>query len=152
MDSQADGWLREHPKVEVTLPGRPEGDWRDEEGYGWIAKVWFRTWGDARTAKAAISSEGWTPGSLGRKIRVGIRDGRDGQRLAEFVLNGGRTSGASSFVATDARLGQHALAWRALPAGESERDIGVPRFELGTSPTRTERATRLRHTPKRPKQ
>ena len=27
------------------------------------------------------------------------------------------------------------------------RDIGVPRFELGTSPTRTERATRLRHTP-----
>ena len=86
MDSQADGWLREHPEVEVTLPGRPEGDWRDEEGYGWIAKVWFRTWGDARTAKAAISGEGWTPESLGRKIRVGIRDGRDGQRLAEFVL------------------------------------------------------------------
>ena len=27
--------------------------------------------------------------------------------------------------------------------------IGVPRFELGTSPTRTERATRLRHTPER---
>ena len=27
------------------------------------------------------------------------------------------------------------------------RAIGVPRFELGTSPTRTERATRLRHTP-----
>src|SRR6185295_11005911 len=25
--------------------------------------------------------------------------------------------------------------------------IGVPRFELGTSPTRTERATRMRHTP-----
>src|SRR5436305_13141218 len=29
------------------------------------------------------------------------------------------------------------------------RAIGVPRFELGTSPTRTERATRLRHTPSR---
>ena len=28
------------------------------------------------------------------------------------------------------------------------RLIGVPRFELGTSPTRTERATRLRHTPR----
>ncbi len=26
-------------------------------------------------------------------------------------------------------------------------DIGLPRFELGTSPTRTERATRLRHSP-----
>jgi uncharacterized membrane protein YphA (DoxX/SURF4 family) len=37
-------------------------------------------------------------------------------------------------------------------AGEplgSPAPIGVPRFELGTSPTRTERATRLRHTPKR---
>ncbi len=30
--------------------------------------------------------------------------------------------------------------------------VGVPRFELGTSPTRTERATRLRHTPRRPKE
>ena len=29
--------------------------------------------------------------------------------------------------------------------------IGVPRFELGTSPTRTERATRLRHTPYTPR-
>ena len=29
----------------------------------------------------------------------------------------------------------------------SPAPIGVPRFELGTSPTRTERATRLRHTP-----
>src|SRR5439155_5594082 len=27
--------------------------------------------------------------------------------------------------------------------------VGVPRFELGASPTRTERATRLRHTPRR---
>ena len=27
------------------------------------------------------------------------------------------------------------------------RTIGVPGFEPGTSPTRTERATRLRHTP-----
>jgi dinuclear metal center YbgI/SA1388 family protein len=31
--------------------------------------------------------------------------------------------------------------------GVPPRVIGVPRFELGTSPTRTERATRLRHTP-----
>ena len=30
---------------------------------------------------------------------------------------------------------------------EAPLPIGVPRFELGTSPTRTERATRLRHTP-----
>src|SRR5579884_1997447 len=34
------------------------------------------------------------------------------------------------------------------PPGSCWR-IGVPRFELGTSPTRTERATRLRHTPDR---
>jgi hypothetical protein len=31
--------------------------------------------------------------------------------------------------------------------GFPHAQIGVPRFELGTSPTRTERATRLRHTP-----
>src|SRR5262249_18349650 len=29
----------------------------------------------------------------------------------------------------------------------SPASVGVPRFELGASPTRTERATRLRHTP-----
>jgi hypothetical protein len=81
---ERDRWLQEHPKVEVTLPA--EGDWRAETGYGWIAKVWFRTLGDARAAKAAIRTEGWTPGSLGRKVRVGINDGRDGQKLAEFVL------------------------------------------------------------------
>jgi hypothetical protein len=86
VDSDADSWLREHPKVEVTLPDRPNGDWRDQTGYGWIAKVWFRTLGEARTAKAAIRSEGWAPGSLGRKVRVGVNDGRDGQRLVEFVL------------------------------------------------------------------
>ena len=32
--------------------------------------------------------------------------------------------------------------------GFPHAQIGVPRFELGTSPTRTERATRLRHTPR----
>ena len=31
--------------------------------------------------------------------------------------------------------------------GRGFRDIGAPRFELGTSPTRTVRATRLRHAP-----
>src|SRR5215210_674034 len=86
MDGDGDGWLREHPKVEVFFPDRPQGDWRAETGYGWIAKVWFRSWNEARTAKAAIRSEGWLPGSLGRKIRVGVSDGRDAQRLANFVL------------------------------------------------------------------
>ena len=106
MDGQADGWLREHPKVEVTLPGRPEGDWRDEEGYGWIAKIWFHTWGDAQKAKAAISSEGWTPGSLGGKSASASVTDATGRGSRSSCLNGGRTSGASSFVATDARLGQ----------------------------------------------
>jgi hypothetical protein len=82
----ADRWLHEHPKVEVTLPGGPVDDWRAETGYGWIAKVWFHTRSDARAATAAIRSEGWTPGSLSRKIRVGVSDGHDAQRLAEFVL------------------------------------------------------------------
>jgi len=86
VDSDGDRWLHEHPKVEVTLPDRPEGDWRAEMGYGWIAKVWFRTRSEARAAKAAIRSEGWTAGSLGRKVRVSVSDGHDGQRLVEFVL------------------------------------------------------------------
>ena len=50
------------------------------------------------------------------------------------------------------------LAWRRVPGRElttrgkhtvSPATIGVRRFELRTSPTRTERATRLRHTPRR---
>jgi hypothetical protein len=86
VDSDGDRWLGDHPQVEVTLPDRPKGDWRDEEGYGWIAKFWFRSWSEARTAKTAIGSEGWEAGSLGRKIRVGVSDGHDGQRLVEFVL------------------------------------------------------------------
>src|SRR4029077_12194186 len=41
--------------------------------------------------------------------------------------------------------------WKAAGAAPRPRQrIGVPRFELGTSPTRTERATRLRHTPEAP--
>ena len=35
-------------------------------------------------------------------------------------------------------------------AGPGRPSIGAPRFELGTSPTRTVRATRLRHAPRRP--
>ena len=86
MEKDADRWLREHPSVEVTLPDRPEGDWRDQTGYGWIAKFWFRSLRDARTAKTEIDREGWMPGSFGRKIRVSVTDGRDGQKLVEFVL------------------------------------------------------------------
>ena len=47
----------------------------------------------------------------------------------------------------------HAHQSRETAAGAALRPrqrIGVPRFELGTSPTRTERATRLRHTPEAP--
>jgi hypothetical protein len=45
---------------------------------------------------------------------------------------------------------REAAAEPGLPGGAAAgqgSEIGVPRFELGTSPTRTERATRLRHTP-----
>jgi hypothetical protein len=36
---------------------------------------------------------------------------------------------------------------REVPSVDRNLPIGVPRFELGASPTRTERATKLRHTP-----
>ena len=82
----AERWYREHPKVSVILPDQPQGDWRAEEGYGWIAKIWFRTWADSRAAVSFIRDEGWEPRFWGRKVRVGIKDGFDGQRLAETVL------------------------------------------------------------------
>lgn len=58
MKMDADRWLDEHPKVAVTLPDRPDGDWRDEEGYGWIFKVWFRTWDQSKAARNAIREAG----------------------------------------------------------------------------------------------
>ena len=86
MDTDPDRWLSDHPKVDVFFPDRPEGDWRAEAGYGWIAKVWFDTWTESREAKGTIRDEGWELECWGRKIRVGVRDGYDAQRLAEFVL------------------------------------------------------------------
>ena len=88
METDANRWLREHPTVEVTTPGRPEADWRDEAGYGWIAKFWFRSLADTRTAKDEIKLKGWMPGSLGRKISVSVSDGHDGQKLT--CLSDGR--------------------------------------------------------------
>jgi len=73
-------------RLRSSAAGRPQADWRAETGYGWSANVWFRSWSEARTARAAIRSEGWVARSLGRKIRVGVRDGGDAQSLAEFVL------------------------------------------------------------------
>ena len=86
MATDGDRWLGEHPKVTVFFPDRPEADWRTVTGYGWIAKFWFRSWAESRAAKAAMRDAGWEPKFWGRKIRVAIRDGHDGQRLAEFVL------------------------------------------------------------------
>jgi hypothetical protein len=87
VDSDPDRWLREHPTVEVTLPDHPEGDWRAATGWGWIAKFWFRTWAASRAAKLGIAEAGWEPKFSGRKIRVGVSDGYDAQRLAQLVLD-----------------------------------------------------------------
>jgi hypothetical protein len=84
---EGDRWLREHPKVEITLPDQPRGDWRVEEGYGWIAKIWFLTWREAVAAKTAIEAEGWEAKFWGRKIRIHVNDGFDAQRLADVVLD-----------------------------------------------------------------
>src|SRR5947207_9950669 len=87
MNTEADRWLIERPKVSVTLPDRPDGDWREEQGYGWIVKVWFRTWGQSKAARDAIQEAGWEPKFWGRKIRVEVSDGYEGQRLTQFVLD-----------------------------------------------------------------
>jgi hypothetical protein len=56
--------------------GRASGrgtDWRDQEGWGWIFKAWFRTRAESRQAWEAIKAEGWEiePKSWARKVRVG---------------------------------------------------------------------------------
>jgi hypothetical protein len=85
-----DRWQEQHPNVTVVLADEPAAgtDWRDQEGWGWIFKVWFRTRGESRQAWEAIRAEGWEPEpkGWGRKVRVGVSDGYDGQRLADFVL------------------------------------------------------------------
>ena len=70
---------------------------------------------------------------------------------------------ASPFKTPKLRPGKHKLQVRAVGAGgtdptpavrkfrvlpPAEREIGAPGFEPGTSPTRTVRATRLRHAPR----
>jgi hypothetical protein len=87
---EADPWQEQHPNVMVMLADEPapRTDWRDQEGWGWIFKAWFRTRAESRQAWEAIKAEGWEiePKSWGRKVRVGVSDGRDGQMLAEFVI------------------------------------------------------------------
>ncbi len=85
---ESDQWQHEHPNVTVILADRPAptDDWRAQQGHGWIFKVWLRTWGESREAMASIAGEGWKPKFWGRKIRVVVEDGYDGQRLADFVI------------------------------------------------------------------
>ncbi len=42
---EADPWQEQHPNVMVVLAKDPAPgtDWRDQEGWGWIFKVWFPT-------------------------------------------------------------------------------------------------------------
>jgi hypothetical protein len=85
---EADRWQEQHPNVMVVLADKPVGDWRDQEGWGWIFKAWFRSRAESRRAREAIEVEGWEidAWSWRRKVRVEVNDGHDGQRLADFVL------------------------------------------------------------------
>ena len=71
--------------------------------------------------------------------------------VAEAVVSSSRSRKAR--ISSRAALTRRSLGDGERAAGAAPRPrqrIGVPRFELGTSPTRTERATRLRHTPEAP--
>jgi len=87
-DLDADRWVDQHPNVTVVLPDRPPPgtDWRAQHGYGWILKAWFPTWRESRRAGQALRAEGRAPKFWGRKLRVPVTDGYDGQRLAESVI------------------------------------------------------------------
>jgi hypothetical protein len=58
---EADPWQEQHPNVMVMLADAPAPgtDWRDQEGWGWIFKAWFRTRAESRQAWEAINAEGW---------------------------------------------------------------------------------------------
>jgi hypothetical protein len=47
---EADRWQEQHPNVMVVLADQPAAgtDWRDQDGWGWIFKAWFRTWSESR--------------------------------------------------------------------------------------------------------
>ena len=49
---EADPWQAQHPNVMVVLADEPASgtDWRDQEGWGWIFKAWFRTRAESRQA------------------------------------------------------------------------------------------------------
>ncbi len=79
-------WLEQHPQVLVVLPDEPNGDWRAQAGYGWIFKAWFGSWRQSWAAREAIREAGWDARYWGRKLRVTVTDGYDGEKLTEFVL------------------------------------------------------------------
>ena len=81
-------WRAQGANVKVALADWPKDgeDWRTLPGYGWIFKVWFRRRADARVAAGVIGEELYEPRRFGRKIRVAIKDGHDGQRLADLLL------------------------------------------------------------------
>jgi hypothetical protein len=85
---ETDVWQEQHPNVMVVLADRPAvgTDWRAQEGWGWIFKAWFRTWSESREARDAMRAEGWGPAFWGRKLRVSVADGYEGQRLADFTM------------------------------------------------------------------
>jgi len=84
---EAERWLDEHPTVHVFLADKPESDWRREDsGYGWIFKAWFRSWTESRRAVEAIRDAGFDPKFWGRKVRVLVTDGYEGQKVANIVL------------------------------------------------------------------
>src|SRR5581483_1096338 len=74
---------------------------------------------------------------------------RSGARKKSFIAAAGVTAAAANVPEVRRRRQRRRTPEQqsGAPAERCEGEIGVPRFELGTSPTRTERATRLRHTP-----
>jgi hypothetical protein len=73
--------------VEVILAERPEADWRRIDGFGWIVKAWLHDRGEARDARALVEASGWSASRWGRKVRVRVRDGFDGERVVLLIAD-----------------------------------------------------------------
>src|SRR6185503_4221803 len=97
---------------------------------------------DRHAPPAPHPGEGKRRGPRGRALPPGhhLRGRLDGAARVLRGLGGRAEVGARAHARTRPDRGR---------GGSCKGEVvGLPRFELGTSPTRTERATRLRHSPK----
>jgi hypothetical protein len=104
----------------------------------------------AATVSAAPAHHADGPEACGRRRALPAQSSRTLRPITQRLRPDGSGASRSAAIPVPGQAvpGRRSGPVRPLPPPGPR--IGAPRFELGTSPTRTVRATRLRHAPKRP--